>query len=313
MIMKRKISILILAAIIISALSLRVMAEEGETAQNMSAVRIMITSVETEKDYITPGEECRVSVTVKNTNSYKSVRNAVFTLTDSSNELVPGGTGTEYVSYISPWDEYTWETTVTAVNTASEGRHSLTFSAEYEDLYYAAFSDSEEIYLNVRQPVSFDYSGAQLPARIAQNETATMSVTLMNTGKSVLSNVKTETKIPGLETGGAVFSGDILPGESKNITVNLRAVKEEPGDVSGEIGFSYEDCFGEKYTKTVKLSSTVTEKIPVTETEEKEKPTDKIAWWLWIIIGAVPSAAIAAIIPVAVYSSKNRKRDEAML
>lgn len=282
-----------------------------ETTQDMSSVRIIVTDFSVENNCIIPGEETKIKITIKNTNPQKAVRNAIFKLTDGEKELIPDGTGVMYVKYFK--DSYILETTLSAVNTAKEGRHELELSAEYEDKYYSAYSFNQTIYINVKQPVSLDYSGISLPAKVQQESTVTYTPEIMNTGKGEISNVKIETKIDGLTSGGTCFIGTVSAGESKSRTVNLQVTKDKLGETTGKVKISYCDCYGKAYSKEIDISTEIIKKIEVIQTEVEEKITDKVSWWIFLAGGIVIGGGVGAIIPIAVYSKKQRKQDEQRL
>lgn len=282
-----------------------------ETTQNMSSVRLIVSDFSVDNDCVIPGKQAKIKITVKNTNSEKAVRNAIFKLTDSERELIPDGTGVQYVKYFE--DSYILETTLSAVNTAKEGRHELTLSAEYEDRYYSSYSFNQALYVNVKQPVSIDYSGIALPVKSQQESTVTISPEIMNTGKGEISNVKIKTEIDGLSSGGTCFIGTIPAGESKSGTVNLQVSNDKLGETAGIVKISYCDCYGKTYSEDINISTNIIKKIEVNQTEKEEKVTDKIPWWVFIAGGIVIGGGIGAAIPIAVYSKKQRKQDEQRL
>ena len=282
-----------------------------ETTQDMSSVKLLVSDFTVENDCIVPGEQTKIKITVKNTNSGKAVRNAIFTLSDSEKELIPEGTGVQYVKYFE--DYYILETTISAVNTAKEGRHELTLTAEYEDRYYSAYSFTQTLYVDVRQPVSLDYSGLTLPVKSQQTTTVTVSPEIMNTGKGEISNVKIDTNIDGLTSGGTCFIGTVPAGESKSGTINLQVSADKLGETNGKMKISYCDCYGKSYEKEIDISTEIIKKIEVNQTEEEEKITDKISWWIFLVGGIILGATVGITIPIAVYWAKQRKQDEQRL
>ncbi len=286
-------------------------AKVEEPTQDMSAVRLIVTDFTVENDCIVPGEKSAISITVKNTNSAKAVRNAIFTLTDGEKQLVPDGMGNVYVDYFE--SSYTWETTLTAVNTASEGRHELTLTVQYEDRYYSPYSETVTLYVDVKQPVSLDFSGLNLPAKAQQSSTVTIVPEIMNTGKGVISNIKINTKIDGLTTGGTCFIGNLAAGESKSGNINMQVSDKKLGKTEGKITISYEDCYGKTHTQEVDISTNIIEKIEVAATEEEKTFADIIPWWLFLAGGALVGGGIGCAIPIAIYSKKQREADEKRL
>lgn len=283
-----------------------------ETTQDNSAIHLIVSDFYVESGSIIPGESRKVKITIKNTNAGKAARNAVFTLTDSSRELIPEGTGSIYLAYLD--GSFVWETSVSAVHGATEGRHELTLSAEFEDRYFTPSSESFTLFADVKQPACLDYSSLALPLKVQQDSTVTISPVFMNTGKGELSNIKTDISIEGLRAGGSCYIGTLEAGESKTTTINLQVGTENLGEVNGTATISYSDSSGETYTKTVELSTLIAEKPQVTVTAPEEKTiTDKIPLWILITVPAVISALIGAAIPIVVFSIKQRRIDEQRL
>ena len=95
-------------------------------------------------------------------------------------------------------------------------------ASTYEDKYFTSFESSDNVLINVKQKTALDYDGIILPKKLTQDDTATMEVNLMNTGKSAIRNAKISFDIDGLETGGVLFIGMIKAGESKTGSANFR-------------------------------------------------------------------------------------------
>ena len=162
--------------------------QTAEPTNNNSKPYLMVTDYTVEGGSITPGESRNVSVCIKNTNPSNAVSNIKLSLAEESGEIIPEGTGTAYVAKIGAGGTYTWSVALTAANTAKTGEHTVKLDMEYEGGSNSQFTASDIIRLPVRQSVKLDYSGAQLPAKTVQGETVTLSINLMNTGKSKLYN-----------------------------------------------------------------------------------------------------------------------------
>ena len=294
-------------------LGLAVTAYAEEDEMDGSTPRLMVTSYELDKDFVTPGESATLTVNIKNFSSSKAVKNIKLSI-NGSDDIVVDGMGTQYVSAIYVGSTYTWEIPVTAAKTAQDGEHSLTVSMEYEDKYYMSYSASDELKLTVKQTVALDFDGAILPAKVIQESTETVSVNLMNTGKSNLRNCKIDFDIEGLESGGTTFVGEIYAGESAVGSANLRVSSTMLGETAGTIRISYEDEFGESYSKTVEVSTTIAEKIVVNNTQSEEEEQAKYPlWWLFGLIGLAVGGGIGCAIPLSIISFKKRREYEKTL
>ncbi len=285
--------------------------ETTTAPQDTSQPRLMVTEYTVENGSIIPGESRKVNITIKNTSPSKSVSNIKLSLSDESGELKTDGMGTAYVKSISANGTYVWTVGLTAVHTAKTGEHSLTLSMEYEDSNHSGYSASDIIRVNIKQSVMLKYDSARLPSKSIQGETVTVSINLMNTGKSTIHNAMIDIDVKGLDSGGTVLVGEITQGESKTGSVNLRVSTEILGKAEGTITINYEDDFGESYTETVDVSTVIEEKVIKADTEEEEKKNP--LWWLFMLIGAILGGALGFGIPHAIRSNKQRKEDEKRL
>ena len=286
--------------------------ETTAAPQDTSQPRLMVTEYTVENGSIIPGESRKVSITIKNTSPSNAVSNIKLSLADESGELKTDGMGTAYVKSISANNIYVWSVGLTAVHTAKTGEHPLTLSMEYEDSNHTGYSASDTIRVNIKQSVMLKYDSARLPSKSIQGETVTVSINLMNTGKSTIHNTMIDVDVKGLDSGGTVLVGEILQSESKTGSVNLRVSNEILGKVEGTITITYEDDFGETYTETVDVSTVIEEKVIKAEPEEEEEKKNPL-WWLFMLIGAIIGGSLGFGIPYAVYSSKQRKEDEKRL
>lgn len=286
-------------------------AEETETTQDASNPRLMVTDFKVEGGSLTPNKRSKVTITLKNYSNTKYIKNIKLSVTEDSGDIKPVGTGNEYVDIIYAGSTYTWEVELTASATAQIGEHAVTVSSEYEDKYYGAYSGSDVIRLNVKQTVGLDYSGVQLPVKVYPDDTTTMDIAILNTGKSNIRNCKIDFDIKGLESGGTTFVGEIPAGEQGSASANLR-VGKDLGETEGTVTITYEDEFGKSYTKKQKVSTTIVEK-PVELTTEEEEQSKYPLWWAFLLGGIVLGGAIGCAIPIAVYNNKQRKEDEMRL
>lgn len=285
---------------------------ENEASVNSSVPRLMLTSFNLDGGYVSPSEQKELSLTFKNYSRDKAIYNIKLTLADDSGEIQSDGTGTAFVQKINAGASYTWKIKVGAVANAAVGVHKVTVSSEYEDEYYSAFSNSDTVNLNVKQSTELSYDGVVLPSRLTQDSSSSMSVTLMNTGKSAIKNAKVTVTVDGVTTGGVLFIGEISSGESKSSTVNLMVDKDANGEVGGTAEISYENDFGEKFSESVDLSSTVEPKKETANEDEENQPKFRL-WWAFMLGGLVVGGGVGAAVPIAINSYKKRKEDELRL
>lgn len=309
----KKLITIILAVIMCFGFTLTAYAsgEEKETTQDASTPRLMVTNFKVDGGSLTPNKKSTVTVTLKNYSKTKYIKNIKLSILEESGDIKPVGTGNKFVDVIYAGSTYIWEVELTASATAGIGEHAITISSEYEDKYFNSYSGSDVVRANVKQSVGIDYSGVQLPVKVYPDDTTTMEIAIMNTGKSNIRNCKIDFDINNLESGGTTFVGEIAAGEQGQASANLRVGKEF-GDTEGTVTITYEDEFGKSYTKKQKVNTTVVER-PIEPVEEEEAQPKYPLWWAFLLGGIALGGAIGSAIPIAINSSKQRKEDEMRL
>lgn len=288
-------------------------AAKKKTTQNASRPQLIVTSYSLDGKYVSPSKSANLSVILKNESKDKSIKNLKLTISEEKNDI-KFKRETFFVDEIKPKGTYTLNIELTAAKTAEIGEHKLVLASTYEDKYFTSFESSDNILINVKQKTALDYDGIILPKKLTQDDTATMEVNLMNTGKSAIRNAKISFDIDGLETGGVLFIGMIKAGESKTGSANFQVSPSKLGDVKGTATLSYEDDFGKSYSESISLSSTIIKKKAVKSDSDMDKKKSKFSlWWLFLLIGLAIGGGVGAIIPISINQSKKRKEDELRL
>ncbi len=307
----KKLITFILSLVMCFGYTLTAYALEEETTQNMSTPRLMVSESRIENS-VKPGENTTLCVTLKNYSKSKTVYNIKLSVTDDSGEIKPVNSANKYVEKIGANSTYKWNIELTASPVSQIGEHSLTVSSEYEDEYYNSYSGSDIVRVNVEQTVDLEYSGVILPKTVYADETETMDISLMNTGKSNIRNCIISLENDNLQTGGAQLVGEIPAGEQKSAKLNIR-VGKTLGDTEATVTITFEDEFGNSYSKQETVSTNITEK-PVAQTEQETEEKSKYPlWWLFMIIGLLLGGTVGCIIPIAIHNNKQRKQDELRL
>lgn len=286
--------------------------EEKEEQPDESAPKLMVAGYELDKEYLSAGEKSILKITVKNTHASKSVRNIKFSLSEECGEITPSGMGTVHVKNISAGGTYVWEVELTASHTVTVGEHRFTVSAEYEDSNYRSYSSSDILRLNVRQSVNLKYDSAILPKNVIQGDNQTVTINLMNTGKSTVYNCTIDFEIEHLQSGGSSFAGNIESAQSGAVTANLRVDDKFEGEAKGKIIITYEDDYGEVYTDIVDVSTVIEKKVEQLEIKDESEKKNSL-WWLFIIIGLAIGGGLGFGIPWLINDKKQRKEDDLRL
>ena len=279
--------------------------------EDNSQPRLMVTGYSIENNYITPKESRELTVILKNTHKKKAVSNIKLSLTSESESVRPVGMGTEYVEKISPGKSYSWTVSIEALHNAEIGEHKLNIQTEYEDKNGGSYSAGDVVLVEVRQPAKLSYDGAKLPVKVVEEDTVTVTVNLMNTGKASLYNCNVDFNIEGLDAGGSAFAGEIPPQENKAAVGNL-LVTGSPKEVSGEIVITYEDAFGKEYNITEDVKTVIAKKVIKAQTDKQEEKSNPL-WWLFVLIGLAVGGSLGFFIPYGIRKRTERIEDEKML
>ena len=258
--------------------------------------------------WIEAGEEATLSLTLVNQSATRAVENIAIVFAESTGGLFPARSDTVRVSRLAAGESALVEIPIRAAMDAEPRAHSVEIRAQGA---YGAGEDTsvaEKFTVDVRQSVRFAHSEAALPVRVTQGDVSSFTITLMNMGKSPLSNALLTFDVPGLASGGSVLAGDLAPGESKDATANFRVSSDEAlvGPVSGTVTLSYEDAYGEYYETSLPLSTTIEKKAPLAaasaDEEEEAAPFPYLPWSLFA----------AALIALIVLQTLARRRIRAL-
>ena len=285
---------------------------EKETTLNTSKPLLIVVSYSLENDCVSPSKSAMLRVKLKNESSDKEIKNLKLTLSEEKGNI-NFKKESIYAGTIKPKGTYTLSTEISASKTAEIGEHKIVLSGEYEDKYFTQFSSSDNLTVNVKQKTQLDYDGIILPKKLTQDDTATMEINLMNTGKSLIRNTKVSFDIDGLQTGGILFFGEIKAGENKSESINFQVSSTKIGKTKGTATLSYEDEFGKTYSEKIKLSSEIIKKKEVKENNQEKKSEKFPFWWLFSVVGLALGSIITAGIILTISSNKKRKEDEKRL
>lgn len=285
----------------------------GAEEMNTSQPRLMVTEFEIDGGSVRPNHETTLFITFQNCSTKKFVSNIKLTIQDETGDIVPIGTGSKYVPYIYAGESYLWDVDVKASKTAAVGEHKLTITAEYEDKYYTAFTNTDTVLVPVKQKTNLDYSGLQLSKSVVQDSTETMEITLMNTGKSLVRNAKIDVDMEGLVTGGTTFIGEIPAGTSQKTNINLQVDPTKEGLVKGTATLTYEDEYGKEYKQKQTLSTTIEKKKEVVNESEKEKEDkSKVPFWWAFLLGGMGTGGAAGVGGMKFMQAKKQLKEDEM-
>jgi hypothetical protein len=254
-----------------------------------------ITSFEADGDYLSAGEDGEIIFRVRNTSDIRTLKNMTVRLQDASGDVLPLGVDTVRIGQLSAGESAECIIPVTVAQKAAAQLHTVEIIMQYSYGGGKAVSSSVKYTVDVRQSVRLAYTEAALPVRVTQGDVPAFSMTLMNMGKSTISNALLTFNVPGLSNGGSVLAGNIAPGESKAASTNFRVDGGTLGEVSGTLAISYEDAYGEAHDIKLPLKTVIEEKV-VPAYGIQEKKQDGKPYPLWIPYTACAALALLLIL-----------------
>ena len=248
-----------------------------------------ITAFEAGGEYLNAGEDGAIRLKVRNASDIRAMKNITVRLQDASGDILPLYVDTVRIGQLSAGEVAECVIPVQVAQKAAAQLHTVEITVQYTFGGGKTASSSVKYTVDVRQPVRLAYTEAVLPVRVTQGDVPSFSMTLMNMGKSTISNALLTFIIPGLSNGGSVLAGTIAPGESKAASTNFRVDSGTLGEVSGTLAITYEDAYGEAHKIELPMKTVIEEKVvQVYGAQEEKKKEERHPLW-------IPYTACAAL------------------
>ncbi len=274
---------------------------------------VYISSAKLEPQTAMAGEPFTLTLTLHNSQSEKAVEDLLVTVEPANLQinLLEDSTVIS-VGEIAPGEDAVLVLHFSTDPAIAAEKQKINFRFQYNSGESLGLHSEGSYILDVRQSARLDYDGAVLPVKVFQQDMVTLSVNLMNTGKSTLYNCRISYEIDGLTSGGTTFVGEIPAGENKVGNGALRVSSEQLGEVHGTALITYEDAFGQVYTQTAELTTNIAEK-QITETETQQSEKKDRHWWLFVLLGLAAGAGLGFGIPWYLHDRRQRKEDDLRL
>ncbi len=275
---------------------------------------VYLSNTEIQPAYVVAGEPFTITFTLKNSLKTKTVQNMLVTVDTGElpiqllekSSVIP-------VERIPAGGEKKLELHFLAEPTLPEGRHTVKLHFRYDSNKALGLSSEGSYAFTVRQPAKLSFDGAQLPVKVFQDDTITLTTNLMNTGKSTLYNCKVDYQIEGLAAGGSTYVGELPAGESKSGSGNLRVSHERLGEIAGTIQIQYEDAYGQIYQETMPVSSFIEQKPEIVPSEKPNDDKPKGPVWVWLLVGVLLGLGGSLAVAWFVKDRRQRKEDDLRL
>ncbi|NLC03804.1 MAG: hypothetical protein GX787_05925 [Tissierellia bacterium] len=289
-----------------------------------STPRLIIDRYDFDPTLVPAGENFKMNLSFFNTNSTKTVKNikifltsdektdpssnsgggSVFTPVDSSN--------TFYIDSIPPNGRVEKTITMYTVPDAQAKMYELVANFEYEDNKGEAYTATELIGIPVIQQSRLETGELGVYPEAFIGQPAPVSIEFFNTGKVTLYNMMVKLEGDFQTENGSYYIGNFPSGSSEYFEGMV--VPFEPGELTGDLVFTYEDSTGQEQEIRKPFTLNVMEEPPMPEFPGEEYPPMEEEGgmfsriikspWLWGIL-----IIIGGIVGFTVHKKKKKEKE----
>lgn len=268
--------------------------------------KLIIDKYNFEPSIVRAGEEFDMDLSFYNTNSQETVKNIKIFLTvdektdpdgntSGSNVFTPvNSSNTFYIDSIAPKDRISKNITMSTVPDAEAKTYTMTANFEYENSEGEEFTATELIGVPVVQQSELELGELNVPPEAFVGQPTPIYIDFFNTGKVTLYNMMVKLEGDFQTENGSFYVGNFDTGRSEYFEGMV--IPSEPGELTGELVFSYEDSAGETIETREEFTLNVMEQMPMEEFPEDMPPMEEqnssifkspIFWIVIILILAI--------------------------
>ncbi|MBQ4640848.1 MAG: hypothetical protein IJB69_10105 [Clostridia bacterium] len=278
---------------------------DGQASREV--MRIQITDVVTN---LKLGEEG--VVTAKFTNPCKTVtfEQLVLRISDKSQEIIPLSADVVYLEDLQPGESRTISIPMIVKPDASVSYHILDFCLNWLSLDKPV-AQTESYTVPVTQEMRLEQGGVRMADSVIAGDSVTITLPLMNMGRSDLINVLATVSLPGITEKQSVLVGTIAPGETRNAQITLMPGKHVSGSFTGTLTVEATDNDGNPASFDLPIGLSVESPV-ITTTQDNTlvQQEEKIPYFTYGLAGGCILLLILCIVQGAVLRRKIRKMEE---
>lgn len=252
-------------------------------------------------DMVEAGKKFDMHLSFYNTNASKSVKNIKIFLTaepnvsegentanTGSSVFTPvNSSNTFYIDSIPPKGRVQKSITMFTIPDAAAKTHTITANFEYEDDKAEEYKATELIGVPVVQQSKLEIAELNYFPEVSVGEPVPISAEFYNTGKVTLYNMMVKLEGDFQTENGTYYIGNFAAGTSEYFDGTV--IPNSPGELKGEVVFSFEDSTGEMQEErrpfTLNVSEMIEDEFPDDfEPEEKKGFFSRFKWPI-IILG----------------------------
>lgn len=272
--------------------------------------KIIVDEYEVDKEVIMAGEAFDVLVKLKNTEKTWGTKNIKVSYKGETDDILPASkSNTFYIDEIGKGKTHELTLHMKARQDAESKPQKILLTIEYEDSARTSFTVSEEILLEIRQPLRLEVDEINLPSTVNAGDSLPITTNIFNMGRSAIYNVRLTLEMPGVTSEGSAYLGKMEAGTSGSADIyaffgsldmggnneeddgaNDKSNMDKYGPSQGTMTITYEDEYGDEHQEIIDLSTNIGR--PVFELgqdmeEESEEKLDRASqWWISIALAA---------------------------
>lgn len=293
---------------------------------NASKPQIIIESYDYGGMSVVGGQEFTLKMTFRNTSRETAIENMKMTVGNPASEsdtdvaaFTPAkSSNTFFIERIGPGETFSREIALYPKADASPKSYGVRISYKYEAVLNNArqeLSDEETISIPLTQPDRFEVSDVVLSGPVYMGDSASLSISYVNMGKSSVYNLSVKLEGENFTSGDMdTYIGNVESGNSDSFDTTLNP--EAPGTITGKAIFTYEGPDGNAKSVEKEFSCEVME-MPIYDDPGTDMPVEPLpeesgglpGWAKWAIGGGCAVLLVAAVIVIR----KIRKKRQAML
>ena len=249
--------------------------------------KLIIDKYNFEPSLVKAGEDFQMNLSFFNTNKTKAVKNIKIFLTadeKTDQESNSGGGGgnvftpvnssnTFYIDSIPPKGRVEKSITMSTVPDAQAKTYTITANFEYEDTQGEEYTAIELIGVPVIQQSKLEVGELNIPPETFVGESVPISAEFYNTGKVTLYNMMVKLEGDFQTEYGSYYVGNFATGNSEFFEGMV--IPSEPGELTGDIVFTYEDSTGEIIEVREEFTLNVMDAPPMDEFPDGMPPEDE--------------------------------------
>ena len=269
--------------------------------------RIVVDSYRTEPKDVFAGETFDLFITMKNASASVPASNILFTLesekvSDSAVFSMEEGSSSHAVNSLPANQTTELKLKMTARAGVDQRSYSITINEQYDSPEFKNATDKVTVDIPVKQMARMNVGSFDInPDTINVGDDSNVTFQINNTGKVILYNLMAKFSADSIKENEA-YVGNIKPGESGNVDVNLTGKEVTTDDGKINLTISYEDENGNIKEETrdfiLNVTKATEEETDITGpdiTDNKGKHFNIVPF---IIAGATVAAVVILIIVV---------------